>query len=283
MGMTVLLPRSLDEACADLAAHGDAELLAGGTDLMVGVNAGRHPLGTVIALDRLDELRRWTRDGDTLVLGAGLTYAQLGQPELATLVPALAQAARTVGSPQIRNAGTLGGNLGTCSPAGDTLGVLAALEAVVVLRSASGQREVPFEQFCVAPKRTARQPDELIVAARVPVLDGPQEFLKVGTRNAMVIAVANVAVVTDRAARAVRVGLGSVGPTALRAPEAEAWVGDHIDWDNLTVEDPRTYETFGDLVASAARPIDDHRSTAAYRRHCVGVLARRALMRMFPR
>ena len=280
--MTVLIPRSIDEACAALDAHGDALLLAGGTDLMVAVNAGRARPTTVVALDRVDGLRSWSRDGSALTLGAGLTYADLAEPALAALVPALAQAARTVGSPQIRNAGTLGGNVATASPAGDTLPVLAALDAVVMVRSSLGEREVPFATFCVGPKQTALVPGELIVGIRVPVLDGPQEFLKVGTRNAMVISVATVAALVDLSGRIVRVGLGSVGPTILRAPEAEAWVVDHLDWEARRVPDPRTAATFGELVADAARPIDDHRSTAAYRRHCAGVLARRALLRMFP-
>jgi CO/xanthine dehydrogenase FAD-binding subunit len=279
--VSVLIPRSLDEACAQLAAHSDAELLGGGTDLMVGVNAGRHPVRTVIVLDRVAELGQWRRQGDELELGAGLTYRQLLEPELAGLLPALAQAARTVGSPQIRNAGTLGGNLATASPAGDTLPVLAALDATIVVRSATRTREIAFADFFVGPKRTSLEPDELIVAARVQLPDGPQEFLKVGTRNAMVIAVATVAVVADRAPRRVRVGLGSVGPTPLRAPEAEHMVDAQIDWDAMTIPDPSTYVQFGALVAAAARPIDDHRSTADYRRHCVGVLARRALTRMF--
>jgi len=280
--VTVLIPRSIDEACAALDAHGDALLLAGGTDLMVAVNAGRARPTTVVALDRVDGLRSWSRDGSALTLGAGLTYADLAEPALAALVPALAQAARTVGSPQIRNAGTLGGNVATASPAGDTLPVLAALDAVVMVRSSLGEREVPFATFCVGPKQTALVPGELIVGVRVPVLDGPQEFLKVGTRNAMVISVASVAALVDLSGRIVRVGLGSVGPTILRAPEAEAWVVDHLDWEARRVPDPRTAATFGELVADAARPIDDHRSTAAYRRHCAGVLARRALLRMFP-
>ncbi len=283
--MTVLLPRSLDQACADLAAHAGADLLAGGTDLMVAVNAGRHPVDTVIALDRVGELAGWNRrsdpvHGDHLVLGAGLTYHEMADPDLAALLPALAQAARTVGSPQIRNAGTIGGNLATGSPAGDTLPVLAALDATIEVRSVGGRRELAFADFFLGPKRTALAPDEIIAAVHVPVLEGPQEFLKVGTRNAMVIAVATVALVVDRAGRSVRVGLGSVGPTPLRAREAEAWVADRIDWDTLGVDDPRTPETFGEMVALAARPIDDHRSTADYRRHCVSVLARRALQRV---
>jgi CO/xanthine dehydrogenase FAD-binding subunit len=195
-------------------------------------------------------------------------------------VPALAQAARTVGSPQIRNAGTLGGNVGTASPAGDTLPVLAALDATIVVRSARATREIAFPDFFLGPKRTSLGADELIAAVRVPVLDGPQEFLKVGTRNAMVIAVASAAVLIDRAGRTVRVGLGSVGPTPLRAPDAEAWIAGRIDWDRLALTDPDALAEFGRLAAAAARPIDDHRSTADYRRHCVGVLARRALERM---
>jgi CO/xanthine dehydrogenase FAD-binding subunit len=276
----MLLPRSVDEVCAELAARPEAELLAGGTDLMVGVNAGRHPVGTVIALDRVEDLRGWRRDGDHVVLGAGVTHAELCWPDLADLVPVLAQAARTVGSPQIRNAGTLGGNLATASPAGDTLPGLAALEAVVLVQSLGGRRQIPFAQFCVGPKRSALEPGELIVGVRVPVARGPQEFLKVGTRNAMVIAVAAVAVVADRDDHTIRVGLGSVGPTPLRAPEAESWVADHVDWDRLALDEPASADHFGQLVAAAARPIDDHRSTGQYRRHCVGVLARRALLRM---
>jgi CO/xanthine dehydrogenase FAD-binding subunit len=277
--MTVLLPRSLDEVCAELAARPDAELLAGGTDLMVGVNAGRHHPSTVIALDRVEGLGTWRRTADGVELGAGLTYAELAGPELAALVPVLAQAARTVGSPQIRNAGTIGGNLATASPAGDTLPGLAALDAVVLVRSLGARREIPIAEFLVGPKRSALAPGEVITGVRVPVLDGPQEFLKVGTRNAMVIAVATVAVVCDRAGRTIRVGLGSVGPTPLRALEAEAWASPRIGWPDLVL-DAADLAPFGSMVSAAARPIDDHRSTAQYRRHCVGVLARRALRRM---
>jgi CO/xanthine dehydrogenase FAD-binding subunit len=216
------------------------------------------------------------------VLGAGLTYAAFADPALAALVPALAMAARTVGSPQIRNAGTIGGNLATSSPAGDTLPVLAALDAVVLVRSHERSREIAFADFCTGPKQNALEPGELITAVRVPVLDGPQEFLKIGTRNAMVISVASVAVVADGLSRRVAAGLGSVGPTVLRATEAEAWVADRIDWETGSLPDPATATRFGELVSAAARPIDDHRSTADYRRHGVGILARRALSRMFP-
>jgi CO/xanthine dehydrogenase FAD-binding subunit len=285
--MSVVVPRTLPEVYAALEEEPDAVLLMGGTDLMVEVNFGhRRPMG-VVALHRVAELRGWRRDGDRLFLGAGLTYTEMETGELAALLPALAQAARTVGSPQIRNAGTIGGNLGTASPAGDTLPVLAALDAVVVLGSASGVRELTWDEFCTGPKRTARRDGEVILGVRLAVPTGPQEFLKVGTRNAMVIAVASVALVTDVPSRSLRVGLGSVGPTPLRAPDAEAWVADRVDWDAGRLSgDPATVAAvaaeFGARVAAAARPIDDHRSTADYRRHAIGVCARRALARVFP-
>jgi CO/xanthine dehydrogenase FAD-binding subunit len=283
--VTVLLPRSLNEVFAELAARPGAELLAGGTDLMVGVNAGRHRLTDVIALDGIEGLGQWHRAGPWLRMGALVTHADLAEPNLAALVPVLAQAARTVGSPQIRNAGTIGGNLATASPAGDLLPGLAALDAGIVVQGLAGRRVVPFGEFCIGPKRTSLGQGELIVEVIVPVAAGPQEFLKVGTRNAMVIAVATVAVVADVARRTLHVAMGSVGPTPLRAPEAEAWAADHIDWERstptrLALDQPDALGRFGALVSAAARPIDDHRSTAPYRRHCVGVLAGRALRRM---
>jgi len=275
----VLLPSSLDEALAALATDPERHVLAGGTDSMVEVNYGhRRPAG-IVSLRRVDELRGWRVEGDEVVLGAGLTYTEMEQDDLAAEVPALAQAARTVGSPQIRNTGTIGGNVGTASPAGDTLPVLSALDATVELASTGGARAISIHDLITGPKRTERRPDELIVAVRVPRLTGPQEYLKVGTRNAMVISVAGAAVVVDLDGRTVRCGLGSVGPTPIRAREAEAWVATQVDWDAARIDDPRTYETFGAMVAAAARPIDDHRSTAAYRRHACAVMARRALMR----
>lgn len=279
--MTVLLPDSLDRACAQLADHPEAHVLAGGTDLMVEVNFGHRRPEAVLSLARVPELKGWGRDGDTLVLGAGVTYTELCDPAVAELAPALAQAARTVGSPQIRNAGTIGGNLGTGSPAGDTLPVLAALDATVELVSVTGRRTLPIADFCTGPKRTARDATEIIASVSLPVARGPQEYLKVGPRNAMVISVAGLAAVADLEARRVAVGLGSVGPVPLRAPEAEAWVVDRIDWGTARLTDPADATAFGALVAAAARPIDDHRATADYRRHCVSVLARRALTRMF--
>jgi CO/xanthine dehydrogenase FAD-binding subunit len=243
---------------------------------MVQVNEGVRRPGPapVLALAGVPELRAVRREGDDLLVGAGVTYTELMGEPVASTAPALAHAARTVGSPQIRNAGTIGGNLGTASPAGDTLPVLVAVGAAVELASAIGARTVPVGEFLTGPKATALAPGELIVGVRIPVRRGPQEYLKVGVRNAMVIAVASVAMVVDADTRAVGVGLGSVGPTALGAPDACEWLTAQTDWHDDAVADE-----FAARVARAARPIDDHRSRAAYRRHAVGVMARRALRR----
>ena len=286
--MTVLVPDRLDDALAALDSDPALTVLAGGTDLMVELNYGRRRPLDVLSLRRLTGLRDWHVERsaaggdtpeDTVVLGAAVTYTTLLSGDLAGLLPALAQAARTVGSPQIRNAGTIGGNLVTGSPAGDTLPVLVALRATVELASTRGTRTMPVSEFLTGPKQTARQPDELLVAVRVPVAMGPSEFLKIGVRNAMVIAVANCALVVDRERRALRCALGSVGPVPIRDEGAELWATTRLDWDGDAPAHPSVVEGFGRRMAAAARPIDDHRATAAYRRHAVGVMARRALER----
>jgi CO/xanthine dehydrogenase FAD-binding subunit len=281
--MTVHVATSLPDALAALASRPEAHVLAGGTDLMVEVNFGHRRPTAVVAVDRVPELGGWHHDErtGTVRLGAGLTYRAMQDAPLARLVPALAEAARTVGSPQIRNAGTLGGNLGTCSPAGDALPVLCALDAVVEVASATGQRSLPIGQFMVGVKRTALAPGELVVAATVPVLDGWQGFAKVGVRNAMVISVASACLAVDRPGRTIRLALGAVAPTVLRAHDAEAFAAAHVAWDGEPAPDAVVGE-FGRRAAVAAAPIDDHRSTAAYRRHAVEVLARRLLRRAFP-
>ena len=279
--MSISTPSNLENALVVLAGDPDTQVLAGGTDFMVEVNFGHRRPTSVLSLGRCRELRRWHYDGSSLVIGSGVTYRDLAHPELAGPLPALAAAARTVGSPQIRNAGTIGGNVATASPAGDTLPVLAALDASIELRSAArGTRVMPWTAFFLGVKRTARETDELVTAVHVPIFDSAQEYLKVGTRNAMVISVAGLCAVVDFAGHNVRCAMGSVGPVPLRARDAEAWVADHTDWETRRIADPRTYETFASMVADAARPIDDHRSTAQYRRHAIGVLAKRALMRM---
>jgi CO/xanthine dehydrogenase FAD-binding subunit len=275
--MKVAHPRTLDEALEALQRMPDAQLLAGGTDFVVEVNFGHRRPPAVVGLRRVAELQGWRRDDGELVLGAGLTFSEI-ETELAGELPALAAAARTVGSPQMRNAGTIGGNLGTASPAGDALPVLAAMDARVVLVSRDGERTLPLPEFVTGVKRTALRPGELVREVRVPRLRGPQQFLKVGTRNAMVISIACLALVVDLDGRTVRCGLGSVAPTPVRAAEAEAFIAGQLDWDGLRA--PTTaVARFGELAAAAASPITDHRGTADYRRRAVQVIATRALQR----
>jgi CO/xanthine dehydrogenase FAD-binding subunit len=281
MTAAVALPQSLREALDLLRAVPTATVLAGGTDLMVAVNAGRQVPEAVVSLRKVPELRGWRREDDEVVLGACLTYAEVEHGALAGLVPALAQAARTVGSPQIRNAATIGGNLGTASPAGDTLPVLAALDAIVETAGPDGRRSIPVLDFLTGVKTTSLLVGEIVTAVRLPVLRGPQEFLKVGTRNAMVISVVMAALVVDLDGRSVRLGLGSVAPVPVRARVAEAFAEQHVDWDAGQLTDAGAAGQFGELAAAATAPIDDHRSTRAYRRHAVSVCARRALERAF--
>jgi CO/xanthine dehydrogenase FAD-binding subunit len=279
--MEVLLPRSLDEALAMKEERPDATPIAGGTDLMVDLNFGRRRPPAMIDLGRVGELSIWRQENGRVFLGAGLTYATIVK-EMPAFKP-LVQASRSVGSPQIRNRGTVGGNLGTASPAGDALPVLAAYDADVVVRSrARGERSLPWHAFLTGPKKTALAADELILGARWQWLRGPGSFSKIGTRNAMVIAVAGLCLVIDEDGRRVNVALGSVGPTILRATEAERQIAAAMEstgvWQDpsVTLPDP-VIEQFGDLVAAAAKPLDDVRGTAAYRRHGCRVLARRAI------
>ena len=248
---------------------------------MVDLNFGRKRPGNVVAIDRVGELAHVERNGHMRV-GAGVTYTRMLAEDMGSV--ALREAARTVGSPQIRNAGTLGGNIATSSPAGDTLPVLAALDATIVLRSKAGERRVKFTEFMTGPKKNVRRADELVIGAEWDDAGPAQTFMKVGTRNAMVIAVAGLALVVDRARKRVGVGLGSCGPTILRATKAEAFAAAIFEahgWEgHLTPSDAELNE-FGRLVASAARPIDDQRGTAAYRRHVLSVMGARALARVW--
>jgi CO/xanthine dehydrogenase FAD-binding subunit len=279
--MDVFLPASLEEALQILAERPDAVPIAGGSDLMVALNFRRLRPDAMLDLTRIPELQEVRRSDDEVFLGAGVTYARIVRE--VRDVPTLVQASRTVGSPQIRARGTVGGNLGTGSPAGDALPVLAVHDADVELVAAGGRRRsVPWHGFLLGPKRTARAPDELILGARWRPIAGPGSFSKVGTRNAMVIAVASLCLQLDPETRSVRVALGSVAPTVVRAPEAEAFAAgaltDAGSWEGPagTLAD-EVFREFGELVAGAATPIDDVRGSAAYRRHALTVLARRAL------
>lgn len=277
--MTVHMPTTLDEATRLLAENPDARLLAGGTDTMVEVNFNRFRPNDIIGLRSVSELRAVSFADDAVFIGAGVPWSTIETGRIAESLPALAAAARTVGSPQIRAAGTIGGNLGTCSPAGDGLPVLAALDADIHLRSLRGTRSVPFREFMTGVKRNSRMNDEIIEAVRIPLTSGFQDYSKVGVRNAMVISVAGLCFVHDRHSRSIRVALGAVGPTIIRATDAEQWIAERTDLSNRPSNDEALADGFAERVAASARPITDHRSTADYRRHAIRVLARRLYMR----
>ena len=274
--MDFLRPTALSEALAIKAERPDAAPIAGGTDVMVELNFDLRRPPALLDLTGIAELASWSEDNGSIRIGAGLPYSRI-ITELGDVLPGLAMASRTVGSPQIRNRGTVGGNLGSASPAGDAHPPLLAAEATVEIASTRGARRLPATEFFLGPKRSALAPDELIIGVRVRKAPGPQQFAKVGTRNAMVIAVCSFAVELDVANRRVGTGIGSAGPTPLRAPEAEAFAAGELTWDTREPLPDNVLIRFGELVGSAARPIDDVRGTAAYRRHALSVLARRTL------
>ena len=260
--MDVHTPRTLDEALGLKAQLPDARFVQGGTDVLVELNFDRSRPPALINLNEVEELRGFTRENGTLVLGAGLTYAEAMKGEVAERLPALAEASRTVGSPQIRNRGTIGGNLGTASPAGDALPPLLLEDAELQVASVRGERRLRLADFLLGVKQNALEPDEMVVAVRVQPSGSAQTFMKVGPRNAMVISVCSLALQVDRNRGELRAAFGSAAPTVRLVTAA--------------IEDA---ESFSSLVAAAASPIDDVRGTAAYRRHALGVITRRALER----
>jgi CO/xanthine dehydrogenase FAD-binding subunit len=272
--MEFLQPADWRGALEAKAAHPDAVPVWGGTDVMVELNFARSRPAALLDLTRVGELTEWHQDDGRLRVGAGVSYARAIK-ELGALLPGLAMASRTVGSPQIRNRGTIGGNLGSSSPAGDALPPLYASEAEVELASVRGTRSLPIEDFIVGPKRNVLADDELIAGFSVPRARGPQQFSKVGTRNAMVIAVCSFSL--ELRERSLCTCIGSAAPTPVRAREAEAFAAEALDWDGGRPIEEDVLVRFGELVAAAASPIDDVRGSSAYRRHALGVLARRSL------
>ena len=252
-GLELVQPRTLDDALRRLRDDDALVPLAGCTDLYVGLHFGTVPARRFLDVSALRELRGLRVRRDTLVLGALVTYRELiGSPLVRRRLPMLAAAAREVGSPQIQSRGTLGGNVANASPAGDTLPVLAAAEAQVVLRSVDGERRVPFASFYTGYRRTVLRPDELILALEVPPVEGRQWFRKVGTRAAQ--AISKVVMAAVRAPRP-RIALGSVAPTVVRLPRTEALLA-----AGGSIAEAQA------LLAEEIQPIDDLRSTAAYRR-----------------
>jgi CO/xanthine dehydrogenase FAD-binding subunit len=277
--MDFLAPTTWAEALAAKAEHPDALPVAGGTDVMVEINFDHARPPALLDLTRVPELREWSHDDGRVRLGAGVTYARVID-ELGGVLPGLAMAARTVGSPQIRNRGTVGGNLGSASPAGDSHPALLAADTDVEVASVRGTRRVPIAEFFTGVKRSALAPDELIAAVLITPPSGPQQYSKIGTRNAMVIAVSAFGLALHPDSRTVGTGIGSAAPTPRRAPEAAAFLAGELEaaglWDSRGELPEGLAVEFGRKVRDAASPIDDVRGTAAYRLHTLSVMARRA-------
>ncbi len=274
--MEFLQPLTWADALAAKAGRPDAVPLAGGTDVMVELNFDRTRPTALLDLTRVYDLAEWATAGEHIRLGAGVSYTRV-ITELGGWLPGLAKASRTVGSPQIRNRGTVGGNLGSASPAGDAHPALLASDAVVEVESTRGVRRIPVTDFFTGVKRNALEPDELIKAILIRPATGPQEFSKIGTRNSMVIAVSSFGLALFPDERRVGTGIGSAAPTPRRAPEAEWFAADALDWTGREDLPAEVAARFGELVADAAAPIDDVRGTARYRLHTLSVMARRTL------
>lgn len=278
--MRYVRPTSWSEAIALKTEEPEALPINGGTDVMVEINFDRIRPRAILDLSHLDEIKQWDMGEDVIRLGSGVTYSTVVQ-HLGEVLPGLAIASRTVGSPQIRNRGTVAGNLASASPAGDAHPPLLASEATVELESMRGPRSVPIRDFYTGVKQTVLEPDELIKTIVVPRAAGPQEFSKIGARNAMVIAVVSFALSLDPPRKKVGTGIGSAAPTPVSAGAAEEFLENELaDGDFWTTRKslrPALVERFGELVTSAASPIDDVRGTSDYRLHSLRVIAARAL------
>ncbi|MFJ2739801.1 FAD binding domain-containing protein [Streptomyces sp. NPDC087440] len=278
--MDFLRPASWEDALAAKAEHPTAVPIAGGTDVMVEINFDHRRPEYLLDLGRIGELREWEVGQDSVNLGASVPYTQIME-HLRAELPGLALASHTVGSPQIRNRGSVGGNLGAASPAGDSHPALLSAGAEVEAQSVRGTRMIPVEEFYTGVKRNALAPDELIRAVHIQKADGPQQFSKVGTRNAMVIAVCAFGIALHPETRTVKTGIGSAAPTPVRARAAEDFLNAALDaggfWESGKIITPSIAKQFAELASGACNPIDDVRGTAQYRRHAVGIMARRTL------
>jgi CO/xanthine dehydrogenase FAD-binding subunit len=254
-------PGTVKEALVMLRDDPELVPLAGCTDLYVAVNFGTLSGSRFLDLWPLDPLRRISLRDDTLTIGALASYTEIIRSRhVRKCLPMLVESARQIGGPQIQNRGTLGGNIANGSPAGDSLPVLAAADAIVVLRSAADERRVPFNEFYTGYRKSVRRPDELIVAIEIQAQRGKQWFRKVGTRAAQAISKIVMAGVRDDRPR---VAIGSVAPTVVRVPLTEAALaGGHLD-------------QAATILADEIQPIDDVRSTAEYRRAVTVSLLRR--------
>ena len=294
-----LRPTELEPAVVALAADPRLRVLAGGSELMVLANAGRLRPSGFLLIDRIPELRGVWFTEQEIIVGAATTCADLTHADVRAVLPALAQAARSIGSAALRTRATVGGNLASGKrpgggpaplPGRDLLTALIALGAVAVCRSAAGWRQIQVAELYARDGGVRLEPGELITAVRLPAGTGQQGFMKIGTRGGPGRPVLTLALVVDPSTRQVTCALGGHGPVAARVDHAGQWLADHVDWDAGAIPDPTTYQTFARLVAegllapmtagpagaSTSRVSDD------YRRQAAEVLARRALVRALP-
>lgn len=278
--MEFLRPASWEEALAAKAEHPGALPLAGGTDVMVEINFDQRRPEALLDLNRVTQLHEWEVGEEHVLLGASVPYTRIIE-NLRTELPGLALAGHTVGSPQIRNRGSVGGNLGAASPAGDSHPPLLTAGAEVEAESVRGSRRIPVEDFFTGVKRNALAADELIKRVHIKKASGPQQFSKIGTRNAMVIAVCGFSVALHPDSRSVKAAVGSAAPTPFRALAAEDFLAGALEedglWESHGVLPASVTQRFAELCSASCNPIDDVRGSAAYRRHAVGVMARRTL------
>ncbi len=264
--MKVFLPDTLDALWNLWDRHPDARAYAGGTDLLVKIREGVTPPSALFCLERIAALKEIRDEGDTLFIGAAAPHAEiLAHPLVGDVAPALTKALRVLGSPLIRNMGTLGGNLGTASPAGDSLPALYVLDAEIILADAKGHRTLPVEEFVTGPGQTRLKPQEIITGVRIKKAPAftVSHYEKVGKRRALAIAVASLAarlrLAPDGTIEAARLAWGSVGPTIVTISDLEA----HLVGKRLS---PDLLKECASFIEDAVTPIDDIRASAAYRK-----------------
>jgi len=297
--VAALRPTELEPAVAALAADPGLRVLAGGTELMVLANAGRLRPARFLLLDRIPELRGVWYTEQEIIIGAATTCADLTHADVRAVVPALAQAARAIGSAALRTRATIGGNLASGKrpgggpaplPGRDLLTALIALGAIAVCRDATDWRQIPVADLYARDGGVQLRPGELITAFRLPSGTGQQGFMKIGTRGGPGRPVLTLALVVDPASRWVACAVGGHGPVAARVDHAGQWLAQHVDWEAGAIPDPATYQTFARLVAegllapTTAGPAGASTSKIPeeYRRQAAEVCARRALVRALP-
>ena len=265
-------------AVALLAEHAPARVLAGGTDLLADLKASTHPLKTVVDISRASDMRTIEVNARGLCIGALVTHTEImASKVIRDMFPALVDAAHTIGAVQTRNLGTLGGNLVTAVPSVDSGPTLVALDALVTIAGPAGNRSMPLAEFFTGPRKTALKPDELLVEIVVPKenLNKPAHFLKMGLRKGQALALVNAASSLwiepkKSTCKNVRIALGAVAPTVIRAKTAEKFLEGRA-------ATPENFAEAGRLAVEDARPISDMRASAEYRKDIVAVLTKRTL------